>query len=607
MRPKISFDKKAIGRFFLQHAEKLLLGAFALVFAVIIYGALLRREKFDKTPSDLADNITKAKRSLAGDRKEKLTELEKDLKARDDKGDYKKAAERIAASSKQGVSVEPYQYDVALDKPLFGQRDKRGQPEIFDVQDVRAAADFGAFQVAEPGAAGPAAPAGPPRGSRIIQPRTSGGASVNVKGKHWVVVTGLVPLEKQANAYRTALMESVAYDPANDVPTYAYYTIERAEINSPADEKNPNWKQFNSADVQKDIEKDWPQEQADVVDAKYIDPNLTFPLGPLQNRAWGKNVAHDPEIPLLNAEGAAGGAPEGERGARGGQYNRGVQAVSTESAEYKLLRFFDFSVVPGKSYIYRVSLALKNPNFGFDAAKLQTPELAKENYLYTNLPTGDKPAGQTNLVDVPKDTQILIGAAKSEEVSPGKFPVVLLTWAPKNGRSGYLSVSNVDHGQVLNIISGTAIPVAGDSPATSSSDSDDPKTDFITDTTLLDMDGGKKFTVGKDHKSTVPREMLFMAVNGKSFMLKLRDELEDMSEVNRITTKPETPAGTERRGPGGIRGTDPRSLIRGGGGGYADKGNETRGRLLPTGHRLANTVAPGFRGAVTICSSPKWC
>ena len=51
MKPKISFDKKAIGNFFLEHSEKVLLGAFILVFATIIYGAAMRREKFDKNPS----------------------------------------------------------------------------------------------------------------------------------------------------------------------------------------------------------------------------------------------------------------------------------------------------------------------------------------------------------------------------------------------------------------------------------------------------------------------------------------------------------------------------------------------------------------------------
>jgi hypothetical protein len=238
--------------------------------------------------------------------------------------------------------------------------------------------------------------------------------------------------------------------------------------------------------------------------------------------------------------------------------------ISTEAVEFKLLRFFDFSVKPGKSYIYRVSLALKNPNFGIDTAKLQNADYAKEKYFFTNLPTNDKLPTQTNRVDVPKDTQILVGAAKSEEPGPGKFPVILLTWVQKNGRAGYFSLTNVDHGQVLNVMNEKVTPVPVEPSATAPTDTEDIKADFITDTTLLDRDGGKKFIASR--KPTVPREMLFMAVNGKSITLMLREELEDMSEINRITTKPETTSSPGGRGPA-IHGTDPRTLIRGAGGG----------------------------------------
>lgn len=136
MKPRIGFDKKAVGRFFLEHSEKVLLGAFILAFAAIIYGAVLRREKFDKTPQDLLDNVAKAKRSLEGERRDKLNELRKELQDRDDKGDYKNEADKIAKFIRQGISVKPYECDVALDKPLFGQRGKREQPEIFGVEDL---------------------------------------------------------------------------------------------------------------------------------------------------------------------------------------------------------------------------------------------------------------------------------------------------------------------------------------------------------------------------------------------------------------------------------------------------------------------------------------
>ncbi len=190
---------------------------------------------------------------------------------------------------------------------------------------------------------------------------------------------------------------------------------------------------------------------------------------------------------------------------------------------------------------------------------MQKADFAKDNYFYTNLPANDKLAAQTNRVDVPKDTQVLVGTAKSDE--PGKFPVVLLTWVEKNGRAGYYSVSNVDHGQVLNFPNETTVPVTTDSPAAATSET----ADLITDATLLDMDGGKKFSLGKDHKSTEPREMLFMVVNGKSITLMLRNELDDLAEINRVvTSKPETTAVPDHRGPP-MRGTvDPRTLMPGG-------------------------------------------
>ena len=62
MKLKINFDKKAIGNFFLEHSEKVLLGAFVLVFAGIIYGAVLRREKFDKAPADLVRQLLQGQR-----------------------------------------------------------------------------------------------------------------------------------------------------------------------------------------------------------------------------------------------------------------------------------------------------------------------------------------------------------------------------------------------------------------------------------------------------------------------------------------------------------------------------------------------------------------
>ena len=543
MKLKISFDKKSIVNFFLEHAEKVLLGLFILVFATIIYGAVMRREKFDQDPKDLLDKSLNVKRSLEGERPEKLKGLLREQQARDDKGDYKKEADKITDSNKKGISVKPYECAVPLDKPLSGQKGKRGQPDLYDVEELLAAADFGVFLLNEKTAADNAPRAAAPATIRTGRdPRLLGGGGMRVagnnalRGRHWVVITGLVPFEKQTDAYHNAFGNAVAYVPANDVPAYVDYYVERAEINSPADVKNPTWtKKFNSVNAVREAMQDWSQPMSDVVENRCVDPVLTFPLGPLQIRTWGENVAHAPKIPLLNPSGMSGGV--------------------SESVEYKLLRFFDFSVEPGKSYIYRVSLVLKNPNYGIDAGKLEIPEFARDRILSTPV---SKP---TNRIDVPKDTQVLIGAVKSDDLKPGKFPVVLLTWAQKTGRSGYFAIPNVDHGQVLNVINEKAIPVI-DPSSSVTEDSEDIKVDFITDATVLDMDGGKKLS-GKGNL-TAPRDMLLMELNGKDIKFVLRDELDDISEVNRVTTKPETPTVPDRRGAPPRGGGDIRTLLRGG-------------------------------------------
>ena len=49
-----------------------------------------------------------------------------------------------------------------------------------------------------------------------------------------------------------------------------------------------------------------------------------------------------------------------------------------------LFRFFDYHVAPGKHYVYRVQLALRNPNYKFKpVSQLKSPDLADKLYLTT--------------------------------------------------------------------------------------------------------------------------------------------------------------------------------------------------------------------------------
>ena len=99
MKLKISFDKKSILNFFLYHTEKVVFAFFILVFASIIYGAVMRREKFDKVPTQLIEKCTTAQQSLQGERPELVKPLEKTR-------DYNKDADIYLKISKNGISAE---------------------------------------------------------------------------------------------------------------------------------------------------------------------------------------------------------------------------------------------------------------------------------------------------------------------------------------------------------------------------------------------------------------------------------------------------------------------------------------------------------------------
>ncbi len=121
---------------------------------------------------------------------------------------------------------------------------------------------------------------------------------------------------------------------------------------------------------------------------------LALPL-PKTNHDWGELAAHDPEIPLAQKaapkhkapEQPAGGPPGADPGAEPPPDEPLPEAPPEEEInkppKYALLRLFDFTVKPGVSYRYRVSLVLKNPNYGEPAIYLANPEFAKQQYLQT--------------------------------------------------------------------------------------------------------------------------------------------------------------------------------------------------------------------------------
>ena len=120
------------------------------------------------------------------------------------------------------------------------------------------------------------------RGQVRRLPRAAGGE--DIRGKRWIVITGLVPIEKQETAYADTFKQSLGYDPQNDYPKYWCYAVERVEVASAADAAHPDWSKATKFVSTKEIERvaEWSASRdADIVAPEYIDNALVFPLPPL--------------------------------------------------------------------------------------------------------------------------------------------------------------------------------------------------------------------------------------------------------------------------------------------------------------------------------------
>lgn len=104
--------------------------------------------------------------------------------------------------------------------------------------------------------------------------------------------------------------------------------------------------------------------------------------------------------------GRSSGSPYGGSPYGGSAYGAGPGMTgSMTPPEHFLLRFFDFTVDSGKSYVYRVRLRMANPNWQLPANQLENPSLKNDQYIY-----GDW-SEITDAARVPGDDALLAGEA----------------------------------------------------------------------------------------------------------------------------------------------------------------------------------------------------
>jgi len=584
MKLKLKLDKKTLQEFFIEQSEKVVFGAVVVLVLLVVFFALAHAERYGRTPAQLV------KAALEGEKQMEQSRPESGVTV----ADYVSKAKR----SRVHIEEKPYAYSVTIDEPLFPQRRLRDMPPVYAVQQLRGAAERGAFRIGTKEAAARDEPARPPRGGR----RPPAVAAVNrsdeeIRGQRWVSLVALVPVEKQLTAFKEAFSGTVYSDPQRDVPDYLDFQVERVEVASPGEAADPDWEKAKSkktftlkAAVRK-AEDEWSPTQtrtptgSDVVAEKFLDEHLVFPLGPLIDRPWGPSVTHEPQIPMTNLDvlradrGMEGGprtdprrrppapGPDGEVApdaaspfdpeAKPDQPKTPdrapVRSAEEDKApEYKLCRFFDFTVEPGKHYVYRICLALRNPNYKLKPAYLKKPELAKGSYLKT---TWSEPSP---VVSVPRDVSILAVAVKPPVRQAGEplARVLVTKWVHRKGIEAFKEFSVV-RGQVANFLDETFKPprtamhtgYGGLGGGVTAGPTASIKLHYATNATTIDLRGGGRLPGKKGNEMFEPGEILLLDSDGT---LAVRNEMEDAPAVEDFTSAGQEPEQPEGMRPDGL-------------------------------------------------------
>jgi hypothetical protein len=525
------FDKKAIQAFFIDHGEKVIYGVVVLCALALIFLALSEKG-YDKKPSDLTASIDNANHTIDATK----PELPPDC-----------FDPNLAVASAE-IHADAYGFGPRLGGTLIITRDRREMPELFAVEALRATAGVGAFTIAVRNTPAPA-PTPPRRGARTTQPRVDTG----MRGEHFVVVTGLVPIEKQRNEYDRCFQKAQFREPSRDTPAYVGYFIERAEVSGNSLPDKPRWSPLalmSEAQMAADAKKRWTSGGGEVVAARYLDKALTCPLPPRKDHAWGSEVAHDPEIPLPSLEKPPTPDqrpienpvlplekdPFAQKNVEPTQHmlTPAQQAAPQEKMPpYCLLRYFDFDVKPGHKYIYRVFPVLKNPNRDLSAAKLKDPGDAKKWFIGDGGSSGgtfviDSASEKLwtmmpEVVAVPDEVQVLAQAVKvPPRAEEPTAEIRTITWLEEKGELAPMTQSDLRRGRLLDFPGCTyrpEMPTTGGRRPPARDRIPGTPIDYVTGQILVDMSPSRN-----GDGITQPGEILVLDKEGKMIVHDVVDD-----------------------------------------------------------------------------------
>ncbi len=280
---KASLDVNSIKEFATNHVEKFVFGGVVLLLLLFAIRAVQTVGDRPFAPDELKDVALQAKQAMAKTTWPDYLAAHPELEYEDFVGPATRIVDPIPSG---GYQPPP---GLVYNPPEFPQRNKRGVPGLIALEGLRAAGGNGALQMSAN-----------PEGMAMTR---------GARGSRWVVVTGLLPIKKQMDAYDAVFEDAVFRDPRRDVPIYVGYWIERAEVSPIGTAQQPDWKRIAPQDAF-GVMRYWGASGSRqmVVHQKYLPRRapqgvpgvpMVFPLPPRVNAMWDSTVVHPPEIPLL--------------------------------------------------------------------------------------------------------------------------------------------------------------------------------------------------------------------------------------------------------------------------------------------------------------------
>ena len=235
---KPNFSGAAIAGFFANNGEKMVLGLMVFVLLLFLYGAITAKPLDDtKSPSAIEDQ---SKAAIA-----RIKEVSWDAAPTEEKEkahpiDFQK----LIAEDRKEVSAAKLEQNHELDPRLFPELTKRGDPEIYPVSELQIASGYAVVPFARGNEAGGHGAAGSSTAKIPANAALPGVRAPNAETKavYYTILTGLVPVEKEATEYKRRFEYAVRPGTAtatggqviqSDEPQYFFFQVQRAELTDP--------------------------------------------------------------------------------------------------------------------------------------------------------------------------------------------------------------------------------------------------------------------------------------------------------------------------------------------------------------------------------------